>query len=184
MTRLEEIYNREVVKSMVQDMGYKSVMQVPRIRKVVVNSGIGDAQRDPTLEKDMIDILTVITGQRPVVTKAKKAIASFKVREGMNVGVMVTLRNDLMWEFLDKLINIVLPRVKDFHGLKTTAFDGNGNYSLGITDHVVFPEIDPNSVQKIRELQVTIDTNTKRDKDALVLLDKLEFPIVKDGKEV
>ena len=184
MTRLEEIYNREVVKSMVQDMGYKSVMQVPRIRKVVVSSGIGDAQRDPTLEKDMIDILTVITGQRPVVTKAKKAIASFKVREGMNVGVMVTLRNDLMWEFLDKLINIVLPRVKDFHGLKTTAFDGNGNYSLGITDHVVFPEIDPNSVQKIRELQVTIDTNTKRDKDALVLLDKLEFPIVKDGKEV
>lgn len=184
MTRLEEIYKKEVVNQLKKDLGYKSVMQVPRLEKIVVSSGLGEAIKDSAVIDEMVDIISKITGQKPVVTKAKKSVASFKVREGMDIGVKVTLRNDYAWEFLDKLINIVIPRFKDFHGMKKTSFDGRGNYSFGIVDHVVFPEIDPNSVQKIRQLEVTIVTTAKTDKEAYALLTKLGFPFVRDGKEV
>lgn len=184
MTRLEKIYREKVTPELMKDMGYKTVMQVPRLKKIVVSSGLGEAIKDSSIIDEMVEIIERITGQKPVVTKAKKSVAAFKVREGMDIGVMVTLRNDYAWEFLDKLINIVIPRFKDFHGMKKTAFDGHGNYSIGITDHIVFPEIDPNAVQKIRQLQVTIVTSTDSDKDALALLDKLGFPFVRDGKKV
>ena len=160
--------------------GFKNPMEVPMLKKIVVNVGAGEAVNNKTAIEEIVEILRLITGQKPVVNKAKKAVSAFKIREGMEIGVSATLRGDRMWEFFDKLVNVVLPRTKDFRGLSPKSFDGAGNYSLGVEDHTVFVEIDPNNVTKIRSLEITIVTTAKNDKDARLLLDKFGFPFKKD----
>ena len=163
-----------------KEKGYGNPMQVPTLKKIVVNVGAGDAVSNSSALEEIIGILTLITGQKPIVNKAKKAISAFKIRQGLEIGVSVTLRGDRMWEFFDKLVNVVLPRTKDFRGLNPDSFDGAGNYSIGIEDHTVFIEIDPNNVTKVRSLQVTIVTSAKTDEEAKLLLDKFGFPFRKD----
>lgn len=180
MTRLLEEYQNRIKKEIMEEQKYANPMQVPTLKKIVINVGAGEAVTNKSAIDEIVELLKNISGQKPVVNKAKKAVSAFKIREGMDIGVSVTLRGDRMWEFFDKLINIVLPRTKDFRGLSTKAFDGNGNYSLGIEDHTVFIEVDPNNVTKIRSLEVTIVTSTKNDKDAKILLDKFGFPFRKD----
>ena len=180
MARLKEEYDKRIKKELKEELGYSNIMEVPTLSKIVINVGAGAALKEAEAMDEIIDLVTQISGQKPVVNKAKKAVSSFKVREGMEIGVSVTLRGNRMWEFFDKLVNIVLPRTKDFRGLDTKSFDGAGNYSIGIEDHTVFLEIDPNSVTKVRSLQVTIVTTAKNDKDAKLLLDKFGFPFKKD----
>ena len=184
MARLNNEYNKKIKKDLMQLDRYESVMALPNLEKLIVNVGVGDATTSNTAIDEVIEILTQITGQKPIVTKSSKAISAFKLREDMDIGVHVTLRGEMMWEFFDKLVNIVFPRTKDFRGLSPDSFDGNGNYSIGIEDHTVFPEIDPNKVQKLRSLQVTLVTNNSTDEDARILLNKFGFPFKKDGKEV
>ena len=180
MARLRDEYNNKIKQELMTEQGYTNVMQVPTISKIVVNVGAGIATREAEALEDIVNILTQITGQKPVINKARKAVSSFKIREGMEIGVSVILRGDRMWEFFDKLVNIVFPRVKDFRGLDPKAFDGSGNYSIGIDDHTVFPEIDANNIKRVRSLQVTIVTTAKTDKDGKALLDKFGFPFKKD----
>jgi large subunit ribosomal protein L5 len=180
MARLKEEYNKKIKKELMKDKGYDNPMGVPTLEKIVVNVGAGEATTDSSALDDIVEILTLITGQKPIVNKAKKAISAFKVRKGMDVGVSVTLRGDRMWEFFDKLVNVAFPRTKDFRGLSPDSFDGAGNYSVGIEDHTVFVEIDPNRVAKIRSLQVTIVTTAETDEEAKELLDKFGFPFRKD----
>lgn len=180
MARLKEEYNKRIKNELKNELGYSNIMQVPTLSKIVINVGAGTALKEAEAMDDIIDLVTKISGQKPVVNKAKKAVSSFKVREGMEIGVSVILRGDRMWEFFDKLINIVFPRTKDFRGLNVSAFDGAGNYSLGIEDHTVFPEIDTNNVRKIRSLEVTIVTTAKDDNSAKALLDKFGFPFKKN----
>jgi large subunit ribosomal protein L5 len=180
MPRLIEEYNKKIKKEIMKDKGWDNPMRVPTLEKIIVNVGAGEAVSNGAALEEIIEMLTLITGQKPVVNKAKKAISAFKVRQGMEVGVSVTLRGKRMWEFFDKLVNIVLPRTKDFRGLSPNSFDGAGNYTIGIEDHTVFIEIDPNNVTKVRSLQVTIVTTSKNDEDARVLLDKFGFPFRKD----
>ena len=180
MARLQEEYNKRIKKELIDERKYQNVMQVPTLEKIVVNVGVGEALTNKGAIDEVKDILMKITGQKPVVNKAKKAVSAFKVREGMEIGESVTLRGDRMWEFFDKLVNIVLPRTKDFRGLSPKAFDGHGNYSLGIEDHTVFIEINPNEVSKIRSLEVTLVTTAKNDEEAKVFLDKFGFPFRKD----
>lgn len=180
MTRLQELYNKTYRKELMKELGLDNVMAVPTIQKIVINSGVGEAVTNSSAIEEMSEVLTLISGQKPVVNKAKKAIAAFKIREGLEIGVSVTLRGAKMWEFFDKLVNVVFPRTKDFRGVNPKAFDGAGNYSVGITEHTVFPEIDANKVQKIRPLQLTIVTSTRDDKMARALLDKFGFPFRKD----
>lgn len=180
MNRLQEEYNKRISKELMKEQGYNNVMQVPTLKKVVVNVGAGEAVDNKTALEEIVEILTRITGQKPVVNKAKKAVSAFKIREGMEIGVSVTLRGERMWQFFDKLVNIVLPRTKDFRGLNPKSFDGAGNYSLGVEDHTVFVEIDPNNVSKIRSLEVTIVTTARNDKDGKALLDKFGFPFTKN----
>ena len=180
MARLKEEYDKRIKKELKEELGYSNIMEVPTLSKIVINVGAGAALKEAEAMNEIIDLVTQISGQKPVVNKAKKAVSSFKVREGMEIGVSVILRGDRMWEFFDKLINIVLPRTNDFRGLDVSAFDGAGNYSLGIEDHTVFPEIDANNVRKIRSLEVTIVTTAKDDKSAKALLDKFGFPFKKD----
>ena len=180
MARLREEYNNRIKAELMKEGDFKNVMEVPTLKKIVLNVGAGEAITNKTALEENAKILELISGQKPVINKAKKAVSAFKLREGMDIGVSVTLRGDRMWEFFDKLINIVLPRTKDFRGLSTKAFDGNGNYSLGIEDHTVFIEIDPNNVTKIRSLEITIVTTAKNDKDARLLLDKFGFPFKKN----
>ncbi len=180
MNRLQEEYNKTISKELMKEQGYNNVMQVPTLKKVVVNVGAGEAVDNKTALEEIVEILTRITGQKPVVNKAKKAVSAFKIREGMEIGVSVTLRGERMWQFFDKLVNIVLPRTKDFRGLNPKSFDGAGNYSLGVEDHTVFVEIDPNNVSKIRSLEVTIVTTARNDKDGKALLDKFGFPFTKN----
>ncbi len=180
MTRLLQEYQNRIKKEIMEEQKYANPMQVPTLKKIVINVGAGEAVTNKSAIDEIVELLKNISGQKPVINKAKKAVSAFKIREGMDIGVSVTLRGDRMWEFFDKLINIVLPRTKDFRGLSTKAFDGNGNYSLGIEDHTVFIEVDPNNVTKIRSLEVTIVTSTKNDKDAKILLDKFGFPFRKD----
>lgn len=184
MARLKDEYKNKIVKDMIKDGHFTNVMAVPRLEKIVVNTGVGDATTNSSAIEDAIEIITLVTGQKPVVAKAKKAVSAFKVREGMDIGVYTVLRGEKMWEFFDKLINVVFPRTKDFRGVSATAFDGSGNYSLGIVEHTVFPEIDPNKVQKLRGMQVVIVTSAQNDNDAKLLLDKFGFPFKKDGKEI
>lgn len=176
MARLKEKYLQEVIPTMKETFAYKSVMQVPRVEKVVVNMGVGDAKDNPKLLDSAVEELGLITGQKSVVTRAKKSIAAFKLREGMPIGSKVTLRGEYMWDFLDKLFNISLPRVRDFQGVPSDSFDGRGNYTLGLKEQLVFPEIDYDKVEKVRGMDVVIVTTAKTDQEAHELLKLLGMP--------
>jgi large subunit ribosomal protein L5 len=177
--RLKDVYTKEVRKKLQEQFGIKNVMAIPKIEKVVLNLGMGDAIQNSKLLDAAADELGQITGQKPVITRAKKSIASFKLREGMAIGTMVTLRGDKMYEFLDRLINIALPRVRDFRGVPTRSFDGRGNYTLGIRDHLIFPEIDAGKVDKSKGMNITIVTTAKNDEQARYLLRELGMPFNK-----
>jgi large subunit ribosomal protein L5 len=178
-TRLKERYMTEVRKRLQEEFQIKNPMAVPKIEKVVLNMGMGEAISNAKILDTAVEELTTITGQKPVVTKAKKSIASFKLREGQSIGTMVTLRGEKMYEFLDRLINIALPRVRDFRGVPTKSFDGRGNYTLGIRDHVIFPEIDAGKVDKAKGMNITIVTSAKNDEQARFLLRELGMPFGK-----
>ena len=175
-TRLKDKYTKEVRKKLQDQFGIKNPMAVPKIEKVVLNMGVGEAISNIKVLDNAVDELATITGQKPVVTKAKKSIASFKLREGQSIGTRVTLRGEKMYEFLDRLINIALPRVRDFRGVPTKSFDGRGNYTLGIRDHVIFPEIDVSKVDKSKGMNITIVTTAKNDEQARFLLRELGMP--------
>ncbi len=174
--RLREQYMKTVLPALTKEFGYTNVMAVPKLDKVTVNIGMGEATQNPKVMDTAVNELTAITGQKPVVTKAKKSIAQFKLREGMSIGCMVTLRGDRMYEFLDRLMNVALPRVRDFRGVSTKSFDGRGNYTLGVRDQLIFPEIDYNKVDKTRGLNVCITTTANTDAEALALLKHLGMP--------
>ncbi|HKR63514.1 MAG TPA: 50S ribosomal protein L5 [Thermoanaerobaculia bacterium] len=177
--RLKEHYQNEVRKKLADEFQIKNPMALPKIEKVVINMGMGEAIQNAKILDTAVDELATISGQKPVVTKAKKSIASFKLREGQSIGTMVTLRGDKMYEFLDRLINIALPRVRDFRGVPTKSFDGRGNYTLGIRDHLIFPEIDAGKVDKSKGMNITIVTSAKNDEQARVLLRELGMPFGK-----
>ncbi|HVR37550.1 MAG TPA: 50S ribosomal protein L5 [Thermoanaerobaculia bacterium] len=177
--RLKELYATEVRKKLQDEFKIENPMAVPKVEKVVLNMGMGEAIQNAKILDAAVEELSTITGQKPVVTKAKKSIASFKLREGQNIGTMVTLRGEKMYEFLDRLINIALPRVRDFRGVPTRSFDGRGNYTLGIRDHLIFPEIDPGKVDKSKGMNITIVTNAKTDEQARFLLRELGMPFGK-----
>jgi len=176
MSRLKEKYQQEVVAALTKEFGYKNVMAVPRITKVVVNMGLGEATANAKLVDTGADELSRITGQKPVTRRAKKSIAAFKVRKGMPIGTMVTLRGERMWEFLDRLMNIALPRVRDFKGVSPKGFDGRGNYTLGLRDQLLFPEIDYMKVDKARGMNVSVVTTAKTDEEARKLLQFIGMP--------
>ena len=176
MARLKETYRNDVVPALVKQFGYKSVMEVPRIEKIVLNMGVGEATGDKKLLENAVGDMQKIAGQKPVVTKARKAIAGFKIREGYPIGCMVTLRHERMYEFLDKLIAIALPRVRDFRGISGRAFDGRGNYNLGVKEQLIFPEIEYDKVDAIRGLNISITTTAKTDDEAKELLAAFRFP--------
>jgi large subunit ribosomal protein L5 len=173
---LRERYKAEVVPALMKQFGYRNVMQVPKVEKVVVNMGIGDAVSNPKALENAVGELAMITGQHPVVTKAKKSIANFKVRAGMKIGCMVTLRGERMYSFLDRLFNVTLPRVRDFRGLGSKAFDGRGNYTLGLKEQLIFPEVDYEKVEKIRGMDVVIVTTARTDEEGHGLLAALGLP--------
>lgn len=179
MSRLKDIYNQEVVPAMIKEFGYKSIMAVPRVEKVVLNMGLGEAIYNIKVLDKGIEELTLIAGQRAVVTKAKRSIAGFKLREGMPIGCMVTLRRERMYDFLDKLFNVALPRVRDFRGLSEKIFDGRANCSIGIKEQIIFPEIDYDQIDKIKGLNVSIVTTAKRDSEGYFLLKLLGMPFRK-----
>ena len=174
--RLREHYAKTVVPALTKDFGYTNVMDVPKLDKVTINIGMGEATQNPKLLDGAVNELASITGQKPVVTKAKKSIAAFKLREGMSIGCMVTLRGDRMYEFLDRLMNVALPRVRDFRGVSTRSFDGRGNYTLGVKDQLIFPEIDYNKVEKTKGMNICITTSAKTDEEARALLKHLGMP--------
>ena len=176
MARLKDKYKNEVVAGLTQKFGYKNVMEVPRLEKVVINMGLGDCKDNAKAMEAAIAELATISGQTPLVTKAKKSIANFKLRAGMNVGAKVTLRGDRMYEFTDKLISIVLPRVRDFRGVSDKAFDGRGNYALGVREQLIFPEIEYDKVEKIRGMEMIFVTTAKTDEEAKELLRQLGMP--------
>jgi large subunit ribosomal protein L5 len=180
MNRMKEIYKKEVVPSLMKTLDLSNVMQAPRIEKVVLNIGLGETNENPKAMEAATRDLETITGQRPIVTKAKKSIANFKLREGSEIGAKVTLRGDRMWSFLDRLMNIVLPRVRDFRGISPNAFDGRGNYTLGLREQLIFPEIDYDSIDKVRGMEVTIVTTAQTDEQARALLKMLGMPFRKD----
>jgi large subunit ribosomal protein L5 len=174
--RLKLRYNSELREQLKQELGLQNIMQVPRPVKIVVNMGVGDAIREPRQLEGAVRDLTSITGQKPLVTKAKRSIAGFKVREGQSIGAKVTLRGDHMWEFLDRLLSIALPRIRDFRGLAPKGFDGNGNYTLGLTEQLVFPEVDYDSIVKVRGMDITLVTTAGTDDQGRALLTALGFP--------
>ena len=174
--RLKEHYKKSVVPALVKEFGYKNVMAVPKIEKVSVNIGLGEATQNAKLMDGAVNELGQIAGQKPVVTKAKKSIAAFKLREGMSIGAMVTLRGDRMYEFLDRLMNVALPRVRDFRGVSSKSFDGRGNYTLGVRDQLIFPEIDYNKVEKVKGMNISIITSAKTDAEGLALLRHMGMP--------
>ncbi|WP_067934875.1 50S ribosomal protein L5 [Alicyclobacillus kakegawensis] len=176
MARLQEYYKNHVVGDLMKQFNYKSIMQVPRIEKVVVNMGLGEAVQNPKVIDAAVDDLTRITGQKPVVTRAKKSIAQFRIRTGMPIGAKVTLRGERMYHFLDKLMNVALPRVRDFRGVSPRAFDGRGNYTLGLREQLIFPEIDYDKVDKVRGLEVVVVTTAKTDEEARALLTAMGMP--------
>jgi large subunit ribosomal protein L5 len=176
MPRLKELYREQIVSTLQKELGYRNVMQVPRLEKIVVNVGVGEAlQNAKALDATVQDVMT-ITGQRPVVTRARKSIANFKLREGNPIGVRVTLRGDRMWDFLDRLCNVALPRRRDFRGISPDSFDGRGNYTMGLREQLVFPEIDYDSIDKIRGMEITIVTSAQTDEEGYQLLRYLGMP--------
>lgn len=182
--RLKVQYKDEILKQLIEELKLKSTMQAPVFTKVTVNVGLGDALADSSILDTVSKELTLITGQKPVKTYAKSAISAFKIRKGDVVGLKVTLRGPRMWHFIDRLINVVFPRTKDFRGLSPNAFDGSGNYTIGIEEQTVFPEINPNEVPKLRGMEITLGTSTRNDDHARLLLNKFGFPFKKDGKEI
>ena len=179
MNRLKERYIKEIVPSLKDKMGYKTVMQVPKLEKIVINIGAGDASHNSKLLDACVNDLMAITGQKPVITKAHKSIAGFKIREGQNIGCKVTLRGENMYNFLDKLIAVALPRVRDFRGLSPKAFDGRGNYTIGIKEQLVFPEIEFDDVVKVRGMDIVLVTTAKTNDEAYALLEELGIPFRK-----
>jgi len=179
MTTLKEQYDNELKETLQKQLGIHNVMDIPRIDKIVLNMGLGDAVQNPKIVEKAAQELTLISGQKAVVTKAKKSIATFKLRAGMPIGARVTLRKDKMYDFLSKLINIALPRVRDFRGVSAKGFDGRGNFSMGVTEHIIFPEIDYDRIDQIRGLNVTIVTTAKTDESARALLDAIGMPFRK-----
>ena len=179
MNRLKERYNKEIVPSLKEKMGYKTVMQVPKLEKIVINIGAGDASHNSKLLDACVNDLMAITGQKPVITKAHKSIAGFKIREGQNIGCKVTLRGENMYNFLDKLIAVSLPRVRDFRGLSPKAFDGRGNYTIGIKEQLVFPEIEFDDVVKVRGMDIVLVTTAKTNEEAYALIEELGIPFRK-----
>ena len=172
-------YANEVAPALMQKFGYKSTMQIPRIEKIVVNCGCGEARENAKVLEAVVNDLGIITGQKPVITKAKKSVANFKLREGMPIGAKVTLRSDKMWEFLDRLFNVALPRVRDFRGINPNAFDGRGNYALGIKEQLIFPEIEYDKIDKIRGMDVVICTTAQTDEEARELLTLIGAPFTR-----
>ena len=177
-TRLEEHYHKNIHPTMVEKFNYKNKFEVPKLTKVVINIGVGEAVKDSKKIDSAIKEITAISGQKPVVTRAKKAIATFKLREGMPIGVKVTLRKSHMYEFIDRLINVALPRVRDFRGLNGKSFDGNGNYSLGLKEQIVFPEIDYDNIDTIRGMDICVVTSAKSDEEGKELLKNFDFPFI------
>jgi large subunit ribosomal protein L5 len=180
--RLRDRYRDEVVPQLQRQLGLANVMQVPRLEKVVVNMGVGEAIKDGRLLDAAIEDLQVITGQRPVVTRARKSIAGFKLRQGMAIGAKVTLRGARMWEFLDRLVSLALPRIRDFRGLSPAAFDGHGNYTLGVTEQLIFPEIDYDKIVKVTGMDITIVTTAATDEEGRALLAALGFPFAQPAE--
>ena len=174
--RLKAKYNNEIKKALQDEFGYANVMQIPGLVKVVVNTGVGEAARDSKVIEGAVDDLTKITGQKPIVTKARKSLAQFKLREGQPIGAHVTLRGDRAWEFLDRLVNLALPRIRDFRGLSAAQFDGHGNYTFGLTEQSVFHEIDQDRIDRVRGFDITVVTTAKNDDEGRALLRHLGFP--------
>lgn len=178
-SRLREKYVNEVVPALIEQFQYKNVMEVPKLEKIVINIGLGEAKDNPKALESAVKELALITGQKPVVTKAKKSISNFKLRKGMNVGAKVTLRGERMYDFLDKLMNISLPRVRDFRGVSSSSFDGRGNYALGIKEQLIFPEIDYDMIDSIRGMDIVIVTTAKTDEEAKTFLELMGMPFRK-----
>ena len=176
MARLQQYYRDTVVKQLMQQFGYKSMMEVPRIRKITLNMGVGEAVADKKIMDNAVGDMQKIAGQKPVVTKAKKSIATFKVRDGYPVGCMVTLRRTRMYEFLDRLVSVAIPRIRDFRGISGKAFDGRGNYNMGVKEQIIFPEIEYDKIDALRGMNITITTTAKTDAEAKALLAAFKFP--------
>ena len=179
MDRLQEKYTNEVCAELTKKFGYKNVMQLPKIEKVIINMGVGEAKENPKALEGAVNDLTIISGQKPVITKAKKSIANFKLREGMQIGCKVTLRGDKMYDFADRLISLALPRVRDFRGVSADSFDGRGNYALGIKEQLIFPEISYDKIDKVRGMDIIFVTTAKTDEEAKELLAQFGMPFVK-----
>jgi large subunit ribosomal protein L5 len=180
MNRIQELYQKEIINKLKKDFGYKNTLQVPKLSKIVINVGIGDTLSNQKQAEQIINNISIIAGQKPVINKAKKSIAGFKIRTGDKVGTSVTLRGEKMYDFLERLVYITLPRIRDFHGLSLKSFDGQGNYSLGLKEHTLFPEIPYDTVEFVHGLQINISTTAKTDKEAKALLDYLGFPFQKE----
>lgn len=179
MTDLRQFYKENIVPKLKEQFHFKSEMQVPRIKKITLNMGVGEAALDKKAIEGAVTVLAAVTGQKPVVTKARRSVAGFKIRAGWPIGVKVTLRNKNMYEFLDRLVSVAIPRIRDFRGLNPKAFDGRGNYSMGLKEQIVFPEIDYDSIDKIRGLDITITTDAANDDEARALLEAFNFPLRK-----
>ena len=180
MSRLHEEYNNQIKKELMSKLGLKNIFEVPKLEKIILNMGVGEGKDDSKLIDKALEDLTLISGQKAVKTKSKKAISGFKIREGMPLGVKVTLRNKIMYEFLDRLVNIAIPRIRDFRGLNSKSFDGKGNFSMGIKEHVIFPEINFDKVEKIRGMDITICTTAKNNNEAIELLKSFNMPFKYD----
>ena len=180
MSRLHEQYNASIRKAMQEKFQYKNVMEIPKLEKIVINIGVGDAVGNAKALEAAVNDLTIIAGQKPVITKAKKSIANFKVREGMALGTKVTLRGDRMWEFLDRLIAVAIPRIRDFRGISAKSFDGRGNFSMGVTEQLIFPEIDFDKMDHTRGMDITIVTTANTNEEGKALLDAFHFPFKQD----
>jgi len=176
LARIKEQYSKKVVPALTKEFQYKNIMEVPALKKIIINMGVGEAIENIKILDSAVTELTLIAGQRPVITKAKKSIAGFKLREGMSIGCMVTVRRDMMFEFFDRLVNVALPRVRDFRGLSSKAFDGRGNYALGIKEHIIFPEINYDKIEKMKGMNIVIVTTAKSDEEGRSLLKNLGMP--------
>ncbi len=179
MAKLHDIYRQEVIKKLTEQFGYKTVMQVPRIEKITLNMGVGEAVADKKVLENAVKDMTAISGQKPLITKVRKSVAGFKIREGYPIGCKVTLRGERMWDFLERLICIAMPRIRDFRGVSSKSFDGRGNYSMGVREQIIFPEIEFDKVDAIRGMDVTITTSAKTDDEARALLAAFNFPFRK-----
>jgi large subunit ribosomal protein L5 len=177
MARLEKFYKESVIPKLKDELGHGNVMEIPRITKITINMGVGDAATDKKVMEHAIEDMTKIAGQKPIVTKARKSVASFKIRDDMAVGCKVTLRRERMYEFLDRLVSIAIPRIRDFRGLSPKSFDGRGNYSMGVREQIIFPEIDYDRIDKIRGMDISITTTAKNDSEARALLKAFNFPL-------